>query len=124
MVGSGQVIQVATFDGLGLTPLVLGEGDDLDLVRDRLDVILVSVWRQVQRPLGRNKSPVQIRQHVVGSGGRAVERRTVNRGDGGSMPPTAVSKLRQLRLPHICMCLLEETQKPLVPSIWCLCQGK
>ena len=31
----------------------------------------------------------------MGSGGRAVERRTVNRGDGGSIPPTAVSKLRQ-----------------------------
>ena len=30
----------------------------------------------------------------MGSGGRAVERRTVNRGDGGSIPPTAVSKLR------------------------------
>ena len=29
-------------------------------------------------------------------GGRAVERRTVNRGDGGSIPPTAVSKLRHL----------------------------
>ena len=29
----------------------------------------------------------------VGSGGRAVERWTVNRGDGGSIPPTAVSKL-------------------------------
>ena len=38
-----------------------------------------------------------------------VERRTVNRGNGGSIPPTAVSKLRQFRLPHICMCLLEET---------------
>ena len=47
----------------------------------------------------------------VGSGGRAVERRTVNRGDGGSIPPTAVSKLRQFRLPHICLCLLEETLK-------------
>ena len=35
------------------------------------------------------------------SGGRAVERRTVNRGDGGSIPPTAVSKLRQFRSPHI-----------------------
>ena len=52
-----------------------------------------------------------------GSGGRAVERRTVNRGDGGSIPPTAVSKLRQFRLPHICLCLLEET----LNSIWCLC---
>ena len=50
----------------------------------------------------------------VGSGGRAVERRlrwTVNRGDGGSIPPTAISKLRQLRSPHICLCLLEETLK-------------
>ena len=46
---------------------------------------------------------------AVGSGGRAVERRTVNRGDGGSIPSTAVSKLRQFRLPHICLCLLEET---------------
>ena len=32
-------------------------------------------------------------------GGRAVERRTVNRGDGGSIPPTAVSKLRQFLHP-------------------------
>ena len=47
----------------------------------------------------------------MGSGGRAVERRTVNRGDGGSIPPTAVSKLRQFRLPHICLCLSEETLK-------------
>ena len=30
----------------------------------------------------------------MGSGGRAVERRTVNRGDGGSIPATAVSKLK------------------------------
>ena len=44
-------------------------------------------------------------------GGRAVERRTVNRGDGGSIPPTAVSKLRQFRSPHICLCLSEETLK-------------
>ena len=29
------------------------------------------------------------------SGGKAVERRTVNRGDGGSITPVAVSKLRQ-----------------------------
>ena len=49
--------------------------------------------------------------HSVGSGGRAVQRRTVNRGDGGSIPPTAVSKLRQFRSPHICLCLSEETLK-------------
>ena len=48
---------------------------------------------------------------VVGSGGRAVERRNVNRGDGGSMPPTAVSKLRQFRSPRLCLCLSEETLK-------------
>ena len=37
--------------------------------------------------------------------------RTVNRGDGGPIPPTAVSKLRQFRSPHICLCLSEETLK-------------
>ena len=47
----------------------------------------------------------------MGSGGRAVERQTVNRGDCGSMPPTAVSKLRQFRSLHICLCLSEETLK-------------
>ncbi|KAK2180601.1 hypothetical protein NP493_436g01000 [Ridgeia piscesae] len=40
-----------------------------------------------------------VRAGSVGSGGRAVERRTVNRGDGGSIPPTAVSKLRQFLHP-------------------------
>ena len=40
-----------------------------------------------------------------------VECRTVNRGDGGSIPPIAILKLRQLRSPHICLCLLEETLK-------------
>ena len=47
----------------------------------------------------------------MGSGGRGVERRTVNRGDGGSIPPTAVSKLRQFHLPHMRRCLSEETLK-------------
>ena len=47
----------------------------------------------------------------MGSGGRAVERRTVNRGDSGTIPPTAVSKLRQFRLPRISLCLSEETLK-------------
>ena len=40
-----------------------------------------------------------------------VERRTVNRGDGGSIPPTAVSKFRQFCSPHICLCLSEEILK-------------
>ena len=43
----------------------------------------------------------------MGSGGRMVERRTVNQGDDGSIPPTAVSK----RSPHICLCLSEKTLK-------------
>ena len=42
----------------------------------------------------------------MGSGGRAVERRTVNR---GSIPPAAVSILRQVVSPKICLCLSEET---------------
>ena len=45
--------------------------------------------------------------------GRVVECRTVNRGDSGSIPPTAVLKLRQFRSPHICLCLSEETLKVL-----------
>ena len=49
--------------------------------------------------------------NLVRSGGRAVERRTVNRGDGGSMPHATVSKPRQFCSPHICLCLLEETLK-------------
>ena len=48
---------------------------------------------------------------LVGSGGHTAERRTVNRGDSGSIPPTAVSKLRLFRSPHICLCLSEETLK-------------
>ena len=48
---------------------------------------------------------------IAGSGGRAVECRIVNRGDGGSIPPTAVSKLRQFRPRHICLCLFEVTLK-------------
>ena len=51
---------------------------------------------------------------VVGSGGRAVERRSVNRGDGGSIPPTDITKLRQFL--HICLCLSEETIKADGPS--------
>ena len=47
----------------------------------------------------------------MGSGGRTVERRTVNRGDGGSISPTAVSILGQFCSPHICLCLSEETLK-------------
>ena len=52
-----------------------------------------------------------VQQLSVRSGGRVVERRTVNRGDSGSIPLSAVSKLRQFRSPHICLCLSEETLK-------------
>ena len=47
----------------------------------------------------------------MGSGGRAVEHRTVNQGDGGSISPTAVSRFRQFCSPHIYMCLSQETLK-------------
>ena len=40
-----------------------------------------------------------------------VERRTVNRWDGGSIPPTTVSTFRQFRSPDICLCLSEVTLK-------------
>ena len=45
------------------------------------------------------------------SGGRVVERRIINRGDGDSIPPTACTKLWQFRSPYICLCLSEETLK-------------
>ena len=47
----------------------------------------------------------------MGRDGRVAERWTVNRGDGGSIPSTAVSKLRQILPPHICQYLSEETLK-------------
>ena len=50
-------------------------------------------------------------QHNMGSGGRVVERRTVNQGDGGSIPSATISKLRQYHSPHICLCLSEDTLK-------------
>ena len=37
----------------------------------------------------------------VGRGGHAAEHRTVNQGDGSSIPPIAVTKLRQFRSSHI-----------------------
>ena len=46
---------------------------------------------------------------MVRSGRRAVERRTVNRGDGGSIPLAAVSKLRQFRSPLIA-CVFRKRQ--------------
>ena len=46
---------------------------------------------------------------AVGSGGHVVEHRNVSRGDSGSVPPAAISKFRQCRSPHICLCLSEET---------------
>ena len=54
----------------------------------------------------------------VWSSGRAVERRTVNRRDGGSIPPAAVSKLTQFRSPHICLSELRDTK-----SRWSLLSG-
>ena len=46
----------------------------------------------------------------VDSSGRAVERRTVNRGDGGSISLAAILKLRQFCHPTFA-CLSEETLK-------------
>ena len=39
----------------------------------------------------------------------AAKSRTVDREDGYSISPTAVSKPRQFRSTHICMCLSKET---------------
>ena len=45
----------------------------------------------------------------VGRGGHAVECRTVNRGDGGSIPPAAVSKLSFT--PHLCVFIGRDTKR-------------
>jgi hypothetical protein len=53
-----------------------------------------------------------MKEEVVGRSGHAVERRTVNRGDSGSIPPAAVLKLtlgRQFCSCHIYLCLSEKT---------------
>ena len=46
--------------------------------------------------------------NLAGSGSRSEERRTVNQGDGDSIPPAAVSKLS---FTSYCLCLLGETLK-------------
>ena len=53
-----------------------------------------------------------------------VERRTVNRGSGASITSTAVAKLRQFRLPHICLCFSEETLKAGGPFYMVSMQGE
>ena len=55
-----------------------------------------------------NSAKMGLYAYYVGRDGRVVERRTVNRGDGGLNPPAAVSKLRLFRNPtYAC----EETLK-------------
>ena len=48
---------------------------------------------------------------LTGEGGRAVERQTVNREDGGTIPPAAISNLGHF----IYLGLLEETPKAAGP---------
>ena len=60
----------------------------------------------------------------MGSGGHAVGRQTVNRGDGGSITPATVLKLRQFCSPHVCLCLSEETLKAGGPFYLVSMQGE
>ena len=46
---------------------------------------------------------------MINCGKRWSRGRGVSRGDSGSIPPSAVSKLSQFRSPNICLCLSEET---------------
>ena len=58
-------------------------------------VVQTGTEGEVQR---RGKCCVSVMyMYLVGRSGRMVECRTVNQGDSGSIPPTAVSKLRQFR---------------------------
>ena len=71
----------------------------------------------------RNVIHVCVSTHIHGGQSRCVciqyswERWTVNRGDSGPIPSTAVLKLslRQFHSPHICLCLSEETLKACGP---------
>ena len=114
---------------------VLSQGDYIWLEPETSGEFDVAVGAQVRSISGGSIHVVDDDKKVsqdgvifkyVGSGGRAVERRTVNRGDGGSIPPTAVSKLRQFRSPHICLCLSEETLIAGGPFylVSRVCQGK
>ena len=58
------------------------------------------------------------------SDSQPVDHQTVNRGDGGSIPPTTISKPSQFCSPHICLCLSEETLKADVPLYLVSLQGK
>ena len=62
-------------------------------------IIISYEWK----PAGVWSSLVDVNMSWVekscGSGGHAVERRTINRGHGGSILPAAISKLRQFRNP-------------------------
>ena len=53
----------------------------------------------------------QVMSHSSGEQWSHSRAPTVNRGDGGSIPPTPVLKLTQFRPPHICLSLSEETLK-------------
>ena len=53
-----------------------------------------------------------------------LEHATDNRVVAGSNPAEAVWKLWQFPLTHFASVFRERHEKPLVPSIWCLCQGK
>ena len=69
------------------------------------------LWPLCQNSGSFNHFTLPVSFERVRNGGRVVERRTVNRGDGGSIPPAAISKLRQFHSPHICLCLSEEPLK-------------
>ena len=68
--------------------------------RKGISVICLSAILQTTMREKANMVPVSQSKQVSGASGRAVERRTVNRGDGGSIPPAAVSKLKLLSHIH------------------------
>ena len=73
----------------------------------------------LELPHDMTSSPSEMGEVELGSGGRVVERRTVGRGDGGSIPPTAISKLRQFRSPtHLPVSFGRDTK-----SRWSLLSG-
>ena len=69
------------------------------IMRSSYCVVLIATLHQWEWPGRCHNRSRHLWEENRGSGGHAVERRTVSRGDGGSIPPAAISKLRQFLHP-------------------------
>ena len=85
----------------------MSSADDMSLGRSLFDLLVLKHNKSFVRVANINDPSTCICVAILCH----LQCRTVNQGDGGSIPPTTISKLRQFHLPHICLCLSEETLK-------------